>query len=86
MISSHDIFLAAVNRLQVAFPAHAGRHLTALVVECRGVRAGRQGVRQALGQLIDPPAGLPVRSLDVAIEAAVGDDLDDVLDVIEDEK
>jgi len=43
-------------------------------------------VIEALGQLLDAQAGLAVGCLDVAIEAAVGDDLDRVLDVVEDEQ
>jgi hypothetical protein len=41
------------------------------------VGAGGEGEREALGQLVDLPAGLAVGRLDVAIETTVRDDLDD---------
>ncbi len=45
----------------------------------------RRGVVEALDDGVDLEGGLAVGSVDVAIEAAVGDDLDGVVDVVEDD-
>ncbi len=48
-----------------------------------GIRDGGEGPGQPLHQLVNAPAGLPVGCLHIAVQAAVGDDLDGVLQVVE---
>ncbi len=85
-VAGDNVLLAALHLAQEVLLLGVGDD--GLLADGRrldGVGDGGEGVGQALHQLVDAPAGLAVGGLDIAVEAAVGDDLDGVLEVVEDE-